>query len=85
VTRSTCPTSALDALLERVGAIAAEEITATRSGPGFDRPLSAAQLEDLLDGAAALPLDGEPLDDLLERCRAVLGAGRRTARRWWRR
>ncbi len=69
------PDEGLEALLARVGAMAAQEITATRSGPVFDRPLSAVQLEEVLDGAAPLPLDGEPLEDLLERCRALLGAG----------
>jgi glutamate/tyrosine decarboxylase-like PLP-dependent enzyme len=73
------PDEGLEALLARVGAMAAQEIAATRSGPVFDRPLSAGQLEERLDGAAPLPLDGEPLEDLLERCRALLGAGRRTA------
>jgi glutamate/tyrosine decarboxylase-like PLP-dependent enzyme len=59
--------------------MAAQEIAATRSGPVFDRSLSAEQLEELLDGDAPLPLDGEPLEDLLERSGAVLATGRRTA------
>jgi len=73
------PDERLDALFERVGAMAAQELRATRSGPVFDRPLSAEQLEELLDSAAPLPLEGEPLEDLLDRCRAVLASGRRTA------
>ena len=73
------PDDSLDALLDRVGAMAAREIGATRSGPVFDQPLSAERLEELLDGDAPLPLEGEPLEDLLERCGAVLATGRRTA------
>ena len=76
-TRSTSRRG-LEALLARVGAMAVQEITATRSGPVFDR-LCRPHNWELLDGAGPLPLDGEPLEDLLERCGALLGAGRRTA------
>jgi aromatic-L-amino-acid/L-tryptophan decarboxylase len=68
----------LDALLVQAGALAAREIRAARDGPIFAEPPSAERLERVLDSRAELPLDGEPLDDLLESCAAVLAAGRRT-------
>jgi aromatic-L-amino-acid/L-tryptophan decarboxylase len=67
----------LDDLLARAAALAAGEIGAARSGPVFATPPSATALHELLDGP--LPEEGEPLDDLLEACGAVLAAGRRTA------
>jgi glutamate/tyrosine decarboxylase-like PLP-dependent enzyme len=68
---------ALDALFARAAASAAAELDATRRGPVFASPPSAATLHALLD--ERLPVDGEPLDDVLDACDAVLGAGRRTA------
>ena len=68
----------LEALLAGASAIAAREVRATRTGPIYAEPPSAERLEALLGSDAALPLDGEPLDDLLESCGAVLAAGRRT-------
>jgi glutamate/tyrosine decarboxylase-like PLP-dependent enzyme len=69
----------LDALLAGASAIAAREIRATRTGPIYAEPPSSERLEALFDSDAELPLDGEPLGDLLENCGAVLAAGRRTA------
>jgi aromatic-L-amino-acid/L-tryptophan decarboxylase len=69
----------LEALLAGASAMAAREIRAARTGPIFAEPPSAERLERLLDSRAGLPLEGEPLDDLLESCGAVLAAGRRTA------
>ena len=67
---------ALDALLARAAASAAHEIDAARRGPVFASAPSATTLRALLD--EPLPADGEPLDDVLDACDAVLGAGRRT-------
>ena len=67
----------LDAVFARAAASAAAELDATRGGPVFSSPPSAAKLHALLD--APLPADGEPLDDVLAACDAVLAAGRRTA------
>ena len=69
----------LDALLAGASALAAREIRATGTGPMYAEPPSAARLEELWDSDAELPLEGEPLDELLESCGAVLAAGRRTA------
>jgi aromatic-L-amino-acid/L-tryptophan decarboxylase len=69
----------LEALLAGASAMAAREIRAARTGPIFAEPPSAERLERLWDSRAELPLEGEPLDDLLESCGAVLAAGRRTA------
>ena len=67
----------LDAVFARAAASAAAELDATRAGPVFSAAPSAATLHALLD--EPLPVDGEPLDDVLEACDAVLAAGRRTA------
>ena len=67
----------LDAVFARAAASAAAELDATRRGPVFSSAPSAAKLHVLLD--EPLPLDGEPLDDVLEACDAVLAAGLRTA------
>ena len=69
----------LEALLAGASALAAREIRATRTGPLYAETPSAERLEQLLDSDAELPLEGQPLDDLLESCGAVLAAGRRTA------
>jgi hypothetical protein len=67
----------LDAVFTRAAALAAAELDATRCGPVFASAPSAANLHAVLD--EPLPVDGEPLDDVLEACEAVLAAGRRTA------
>jgi aromatic-L-amino-acid/L-tryptophan decarboxylase len=66
----------LDAVFTRAAASAAAELDATRCGPVFSAAPSAARLHALLDGP--LPVDGEPLEDVLDACDAVLAAGRRT-------
>jgi hypothetical protein len=65
----------LEALLAGVGALAAREIGAARDGPIFAEPPSAERLARLLDGGRELPLNGEPLDDLLDACSEVLADG----------
>ena len=67
---------ALDAVFSRAAACAAAEVEATRHGPVFSSAPSAAKLHALLD--EPLPVDGEPLEDVLGACGAVLAAGRRT-------
>jgi aromatic-L-amino-acid/L-tryptophan decarboxylase len=67
----------LDAVFARAAASAAAELDAMRCRPVFSSPPSAAKLHAMLD--EPLPADGEPLDDVLEACDAVLAAGRRTA------
>jgi aromatic-L-amino-acid/L-tryptophan decarboxylase len=69
----------LRALLDGAGALAEREILATREGPVFAEPPSAERIARMLDAGAPLPLDGEPLDELLARCGEVLAAGRRAA------
>ena len=68
----------LDALLAGVTALAEEEIAATRRGPVFDHPPSAAEVDRVIGADRALPADGESVEDLLAACAAVLAAGRRT-------
>ena len=67
----------LRALLAGASALAEREIRATREGPVFAEPPSPERLAPLADGD--LPVDGEPLADLLEACGQVLAAGRRTS------
>ena len=67
----------LAAVFARAAASAAAELEATRCGPVFSSAPSAARLHAMLD--EPLPVDGEPLDDVLAACDAVLAAGRRTA------
>jgi aromatic-L-amino-acid/L-tryptophan decarboxylase len=69
----------LHALLAGVGALAEREIRAAREGAIFSEPPSAERLARLLDERRELPLDGEPLAELLDACGQVLAAGRRTA------
>src|SRR5215213_2713620 len=69
----------LEVLLAGAGALAEREIRATRDGAVFAAPPSADRLAALLDPEAALPLDGEPVDELLRACGDVLAHGRRTA------
>jgi glutamate/tyrosine decarboxylase-like PLP-dependent enzyme len=68
-----------EALLGGAMALAERELRAARDGPIFAEPPSAKRLQRLLDSERELPLDGEPLNALLETCAAVLAAGRRTA------
>jgi aromatic-L-amino-acid/L-tryptophan decarboxylase len=69
----------LDALLTGAAALAEREIRAARDGPVFAEAPSAPRLAALLDGGRELPLEGEPLESLLEACGEVLAAGRRTS------
>jgi aromatic-L-amino-acid/L-tryptophan decarboxylase len=71
------PDEELGALLEAARALAEQEIRAAREGPIFSQPPSAERLAPLIGGD--LPLEGEPLGDLLGACGQVLAAGRRTA------
>jgi len=68
----------LRALLAGVGELAEREIQAARGGPIFSEPPSAERLARLFGDRRALPLEGEPLADLLHACGQVLAAGRRT-------
>jgi glutamate/tyrosine decarboxylase-like PLP-dependent enzyme len=68
----------LRALLAGVAALAEREIRAAREGAIFSEPPSAERLARLLDERRELPLDGEPLAELLDACGRVLAAGRRT-------
>ena len=72
------PDDELTALFAGVGELAQHEIRAARDGPIFAEPPSAERIAALIDGHRELPLDGEPLADLLAACAQVLGAGRRT-------
>ena len=67
----------LHALLTRAAASVVAELDAARVGPVFASAPSAARMHALLD--APLPEEGEPLEDVLDACDAVLAAGRRTA------
>src|SRR5690348_13440300 len=69
----------LRALLAGVTALGERELAATRSGPVFERPPTAADIDRVIGADRALPADGESIDELLAACAAVLGAGRRTA------
>jgi glutamate/tyrosine decarboxylase-like PLP-dependent enzyme len=68
----------LRALLAGVTALAEQEIAAARSGPVFERPPSAADVDRLVGADRTLPADGESVEDLLAACAAVLAGGRRT-------
>ena len=68
----------LRALLAGVTALAEQEIAATRYGPVFERPPSAAEVDRMLGAERALPADGESVEELLAAFAAVLAAGRRT-------
>jgi aromatic-L-amino-acid/L-tryptophan decarboxylase len=68
----------LRALLAGVTALAEQELAAARSGPVFERPPSAAEVDRVVGADRALPLDGESMDELLAACARVLAAGRRT-------
>jgi hypothetical protein len=68
----------LRALLAGVSALAEHELAATRSGPVFERPPSAVEIDRVVGADRALPVDGEGVDELLAACAGVLAAGRRT-------
>jgi aromatic-L-amino-acid/L-tryptophan decarboxylase len=68
----------LQVLLAGAFALAEREIQAARDGPIYSEPPSAERLAPLIDGGRELPLEGEPLEDLLAACGRVLAAGRRT-------
>ena len=66
------------ALLTGVTALVEREVAAARSGPVFERPPSAVEVDRMIGADRALPADGETVDELLVACAAVLSAGRRT-------
>ena len=68
----------LGALLAGVTSLAEQQLAAARSGPVFERPPSAAEVERVVGADRTLPADGESVEDLLGACAAVLAAGRRT-------
>jgi aromatic-L-amino-acid decarboxylase len=68
----------LRSLLAGVTALAEQEVAATRSGPVFERPPSAVEVERMVGADRALPAEGESVDDLLAACAVVLAGGRRT-------
>ena len=69
----------LRALLAGVSELVEREVAATRTGPVFDHPPSAAEIDRIVGTDRALPADGESVEELLGACAAVLAAGRRTA------
>ena len=68
----------LSALLAGAIALAEREVSAARTGPVFERPPSAAQVDGIVGADRSLPADGESVEELLAACAAVLAAGRRT-------
>jgi aromatic-L-amino-acid/L-tryptophan decarboxylase len=66
------------ALLAGVTALAEQEVAAARSGPVFERPPSALEVDRIVGADRGLPADGESVQELLAACAAVLAAGRRT-------
>ena len=68
----------LHALLEGVTALVEQEIAAARSGPVFERPPSAVEVDRVVGADRALPAEGESVEELLAACAGVLAAGRRT-------
>jgi aromatic-L-amino-acid decarboxylase len=66
------------ALLAGVTALVEQEVAAAQSGPVFDHPPSAAEIDRIVGGDRALPADGESVEEMLAACAAVLAAGRRT-------
>src|SRR4051812_5596559 len=65
-------------LLAGVTALAERELAAARSGPVFERPPSAAEIDRVVGTERGLPAEGESVEALLEACTTVLAAGRRT-------
>jgi aromatic-L-amino-acid decarboxylase len=68
----------LRALLAGVAALAEQEVAAARSGPVFEHPPSAVEVDRIVGAGRPLPADGESVDELLAACADVLAAGRRT-------
>ena len=68
----------LHALLAGVTALMEQEVGAARSGPVYERPPSAAEVDRMVGADRTLPADGESVEALLAACAAVLAAGRRT-------
>jgi aromatic-L-amino-acid/L-tryptophan decarboxylase len=68
----------VSALLAGVSALTEREIAATGSGPVFDHPPSAAEIDGIIGADRGLPADGESVEELLAACGAVMAAGRRT-------
>ena len=66
------------ALLAGVTALTEQEVAAARSGPVFERPPSAVEVERMVGADRPLPADGESVEDLLAACAVVLAGGRRT-------
>jgi hypothetical protein len=58
----------LRALLAGVMALGERELAATRSGPVFERPPSAAEVDRVIGADRALPVDGGSIDALLAEC-----------------
>jgi aromatic-L-amino-acid decarboxylase len=65
-------------LLAGVAALVEQEVAAARSGPVFERPPSAVEVDRIVGADRALPADGESVEALLAACAGVLAAGRRT-------
>src|ERR687898_360221 len=68
----------LRALLAGVTALVEQEVDAARSGPVFESPPSAVDVDRRVGADRALPVDGESVEELLAACAAVLAGGRRT-------
>ena len=68
----------LRALLAGVTALVEQEIDAARSGPVFESPPSAVDVDRRVGADRALPVDGESVEELLAACAAVVAGGRRT-------
>jgi aromatic-L-amino-acid/L-tryptophan decarboxylase len=68
----------LRALLAGVTALVEQEVAAARSGPVFERPPSAVEVDRMVGADRALPAGGESVEELLAACAAVLAAGLRT-------
>ena len=68
----------LRALLAGVTALVEQEVDAARSGPVFERPPSAVDVDRRVGAGRALPVEGESVEELLAACAAVLAGGRRT-------
>jgi glutamate/tyrosine decarboxylase-like PLP-dependent enzyme len=68
----------LGAVLAGAVTLAERELSATRTGPVFERPPTAAEVDRIVGADRSLPADGESLEDLLTACAAVLASGRRT-------
>src|SRR4051794_26003783 len=68
----------LPAPLAGAAALLEPGVAAARSGPVFERPPSAVEVDRIVGADRALPADGESVEDLLAACAAVLAGGRRT-------